>query len=194
MATGLALATVCALAACGSDRDISMRKFHKTSAGPEEFDVLPTKDLEQPANYTTLPVPTPGGANLVDQTPRADAVTALGGKASALVDAGRVPASDTALVTYASRDGIDPSIRPTLEKEDTAFRRKMSRFGFLNILGIDRYYEAYKDQTLDAQKAAARARAAGIETPTSPPGDGSTPAILLPQDRSVSPEITESGR
>ncbi|MEM6897402.1 MAG: DUF3035 domain-containing protein, partial [Pseudomonadota bacterium] len=36
------------------------------SEGPDEFGVVPTRPLEQPANYSDLPEPTPGSINRAD--------------------------------------------------------------------------------------------------------------------------------
>lgn len=165
----LALLALPALAACGaSDRDITLRSFQNNSGGPEEFAVLPNKPLEQPASYNTLPPPTPGGANRTDLTPKSDAVAALGGRPSALQPSG-VPASEGGLVSYASRQGRDPAIRQTLAQEDENFRRRQSFLTKIRLFQVDRYYQAYKRQSLDSQAAAAAWRRAGAPTPTAPP-------------------------
>lgn len=154
------------LAACGSDE--RLRSFRNTSPGPEEFNVSPTKPLEAPTNMASLPVPTPGGANRVDQNPKADAVAALGGSAAALSRTG-VPASDNALVNYAGRAGLDPSIRPVLAAEDAEFRRREASWTALNPFNIDRYYRAYKDQAIEPREVADAFRRAGVKTPAYPP-------------------------
>ncbi|WP_233544981.1 DUF3035 domain-containing protein [Pseudooceanicola sediminis] len=144
--------------------------MRNTSAGPEEFNVAPTRKLETPETFAALPVPTPGGANLVDQTPKADAVAALGGNPAALAGTS-VAAADGALVSYVGRSGIDGAIRPTLAAEDQAFREREARFSRLRLFGVDRYYMAYKNQTLDAQAAARAFRRAGVTTPSAPPAN-----------------------
>ncbi|QOL82251.1 DUF3035 domain-containing protein [Pseudooceanicola spongiae] len=168
MARGLILTTVCVLLAGCSD-GTTLRGMRNTSAGPEEFNVAPTRELETPDNLAALPVPTPGGANLVDQTPKADAVAALGGNPAAL-NGTAVAAADGALVSYAGRAGIDARIRPTLAAEDQAFREREARFSRLRLFGSDRYYMAYQKQTLDAQATARKFRRAGVPTPSAPPG------------------------
>jgi len=50
------------------------------SAGPNAFPTLPFQRIIQPADYKTLPKPTPGGGNLADVTPISDAIIALGGR------------------------------------------------------------------------------------------------------------------
>ncbi|MGR3373932.1 MAG: DUF3035 domain-containing protein [Pseudooceanicola nanhaiensis] len=164
----LVLLLIPALAAC-SGRDIRLRSFNTTSGGPEEFAILPTKPLEEPADYATLPPPTPGGSNRTDLTPKADAVAALGGRPSALTPGAGIPAGEGALVAYASRQGRDPAIRQTLAQEDEDFRRRQSRFTKIRLFKVDRYYQAYRRQKLDSQKTAREWRRAGAPTPTAPP-------------------------
>ena len=136
------------------------------SEGPDEFGVVPTLPLEQPASYSELPTPTPGGANLADERPNANAVAALGGR----ISSGGVPQSDAAVVTFASRYGVDPAIRSELFQADEAFR---GRRGRLRIIGIgggrNRYFGAYAPQTLDAYAELERFRAAGVNVPSAPP-------------------------
>ncbi len=136
-----------------------------SNPGPEEFQVLPAKPLQLPANYSALPEPTPGETNLADATPRADAVAALGGNPAALA-ARQVPAADTAIVRYASRHGANPQIRAELATADRAFRARRS---LLRSLTPKRYLRIYRAQSLNAQKELKRLRAAGVQTPTAPP-------------------------
>ena len=56
-----------------------LRDIRKTGTGPDEFLVLPNKPLNEPADYSSLPEPTPGAGNIADPTPQADAIAALGG-------------------------------------------------------------------------------------------------------------------
>lgn len=156
-----------ALAACGAGGD-GLRNLDTELAGPDEFSVLPTLPLVIP-DTTALPQPTPGGTNLADQNPRADAVAALGGDPAAL-GAGAIPAGDAALLAFAARAGTDPVIRATLAAEDAAFRARAGGFAF-NILGNDRYYPVYARFALDAYAELARLRAAGVRVPTAPPLD-----------------------
>lgn len=153
-----------ALAACGNDR--GLRDLRSSAGGPDEFSVLPVAPLILPSDLNNLPTPTPGGSNITDPSPNADAVAVLGGNPSALTAAG-IPASDTALITATSRNGVDPAIRETLAAEDEAFRNRQSRFGFFR--GRDRYFGAYSRQALDAYSELQRFRDAGVATPTAPP-------------------------
>lgn len=153
------------LAACaGGDR--GLRDLRASGGGPDEFRVLPVNPLVLPSDITNLPTPTPGGTNITDPTPNADAVAILGGNPNALVPNGS-PASDGALITAAARNGVDPAIRQTLATEDAAFRNRQSRFGFFR--GRDRYFQAYARQALDAYSELQRFRNAGVATPTAPP-------------------------
>lgn len=153
------------LAACaGGDR--GLRDLRSNGGGPDEFRVMPMQPLTLPTDVTNLPVPTPGGTNLSDPTPNADAVAALGGNPNRLIPNGS-PASDGALITAASRNGVDPAIRQTLAAEDAAFRNRQSRFGLFR--GRDRYFSAYARQALDAYGELQRFRNAGVATPSAPP-------------------------
>jgi hypothetical protein len=153
------------LTACaGGDR--GLRDLRSNGGGPDEFRVMPVGELVLPSDVTNLPAPTPGQSNRTDPTPSADAIAALGGNPNALIPNG-IPASDGALVTVASRNGVDPAIRQTLASEDVAFRTRQSRFGF--IRGRDRYFSVYARQALDAYSELQRFRNAGVATPSAPP-------------------------
>jgi len=161
----LCIGMMLTLSACaGGDR--GLRDLRSNGGGPDEFAVLPVAPLVMPTDVTTLPAPTPGGANLTDPTPNADAVAVLGGNPSALIPSG-VPARDGALVTAAGRNGVDPAIRATLAAEDAAFRNRQTRFGLFR--GRNRYFGAYSRQALDAYAELQRFRNAGVPTPSAPP-------------------------
>lgn len=154
-----------AVAGCSNK---GLRDLRHNGEGPDEFLILPNKPLSQPQDFSTLPTPTPGGGNLVDQNPKADAVVALGGKASAL-DAQGVPASDGALVAQVSRHGVSPAIRTTLAEADAKFRKRQSRGTRIRLFPVDRYVQAYRRSALDPFDEVDRFRRAGLGTPTSPP-------------------------
>lgn len=165
----LAGGMVLVLAACSaSEREGNLRRAGSMTPGPDEFSVLPSKPLEAPADFTTLPTPTPGGRNLTDPNPLGDAVAALGGRPAALDGAG-VPASDTALVSHISRAGVPQDIRASLRAEDDALRARRGSLQRLRILVQDKYNDIYRDQTLDSWAANNTYRRAGIPTPSSPP-------------------------
>jgi hypothetical protein len=166
-ASSLIFILVLNLAACG---EVSLRDLADPSAGPEEFEILPNKPLVSPENYKTLPIPTPGSANLVDATPKKDAIAALGGKPS-LLDANTVPRSDTALVANATRYGVPAGIRAQTTTEDEEFRKRRGRFSNIRLFKTDRYGSVYKRQTLDARKTLDASRRAGVKTPTAPPAN-----------------------
>lgn len=161
---------VLAVSACsGNDRDIGLRDLRSFTGGPDEFMVLPGKELQQPADYASLPTPTPGGSNLTDQNPLGDGVEALGGRATALVLTDGIPTADSALVSHVSRNGVTSDIRETLAAEDEEFRRFNSRFTKLKLVKVDRYNRAYRRQALDPKVEALKWRGFGVLTPTSPP-------------------------
>lgn len=160
----LAILAVLMVSACGS-RDRGLHDFRNTSTGPDEFSVAPTQPLEVPANYTELPTPTLGAANLTDSNPSAQAIAALGGNAAAVQ--GGIPARDTALVSYAGRNGVTANIRSVLAEEDSTFRKRRGRisgFGSGN-----KYFTAYAGQSLDAYAELIRWRQLGVKTPSAPP-------------------------
>jgi len=161
----VALLALTALVACSGDR--GLRRLGPPGAGPDEFSVLPNAPLDLPADFRSLPAPTPGGTNRSDLNPRADAVAALGGNAAAL-RAGGIPASDQALVVQVSRNGGDPAIRSILAQEDEQFRRNRARLG-RGLFGGDRYFQAYSGQSLDAYAEWVRFRNLGVAVPSAPP-------------------------
>ena len=79
-------------------------------------DLLPARPLEMPESYSSLPAPTPGGTNITDPNPSADAIAALGGHPSA-ANAGGIPTFDTALVAAVSRFGVPADIRAVVASE-----------------------------------------------------------------------------
>ncbi|WP_323783986.1 DUF3035 domain-containing protein [Thalassovita sp.] len=160
------------LAACsGEERDISLRDLRSFTDGPDEFSILPGKELQAPKDYTALPAPTPGGSNLTDQDPLGDGIAALGGRASARQPGAGIPAADSALVNHSSRKGVPSDIRETLAAEDEDFRRRKSRFTKIRIVKVDRYAQAYERQKLNAHAEQDSWRRRGVATPTAPPYD-----------------------
>ncbi|WP_322867516.1 DUF3035 domain-containing protein [Aquicoccus sp. G2-2] len=166
----LMVISVAGLAACATDgrQGTGLRDLTTSQAGPDEFGILPSKPLQQPENYSQLPTPTPGATNLTDQNPLADGVAAFGGNPARLTPQG-VPASDTALVHYASRNGVAPNIRETLATQDAAFRKGKSRFTKIRLVKQDFYAKIYKRETLNPYRALNAYRRAGARTPTAPP-------------------------
>ena len=155
-----------ALAGCAND---GLRDIRGSAMGPDEFMVQPVKPLAEPANYTDLPPPTPGQANLTDRNAIAEGIVAFGGRPEAT--AGGIPASDGALVQQASRFGVAPTIRQELAETDAEFRKRRGRFTQFKIVSTDRYNQVYRGQSLDAAAEAARWRNAGARTPSAPPAD-----------------------
>lgn len=151
--------------ACG-DTDRPLHDLKSASGGPDEFAVIPQEPLVIPTDRS-LPRPTPGGTNLADPTPAADAIAALGGSANAQI-AGGVPTGDAALVAQAGRYGVEPAIRATLFAADQARLERARRSNIFNPLGRDRYFPAYAGQALDASAELERLRALGVAVPTVP--------------------------
>ena len=166
---GLTLALVL-LAACGTaDREPRLMNLRATADGPDEFAIVPPKPLTTPTDLAALPEPTPGGGNLTDPQPGADAIVALGGMPA--LPAGGVAAADGGLVTYAARQGLTPEIRARLAAEDLRFRQTNRGRPLERLFQVTTYYQVYAGFALDAYAELARWRAAGVATPSAPPKD-----------------------
>lgn len=164
------LAGALAISGCAQK---GLRVLQKPGTGPDEFLILPTKPLSAPESYSSLPAPTPGGSNLTDVNPRAEAVVALGGKPGALGPGSGVPSGDAALVTASSRYGVQPGVRATLAEEDANFRHRNRHLGRIKIVPVDRYEQLYRKQSIDPFAVSDQFRRAGAATPSSPPEDES---------------------
>lgn len=140
----------------------TLMNLRNTESGPDEFAIVPTRELEMPADRTALPAPTPGGINRADPDPEADAIAALGGN----ID--NAPAA-TGLVSYASRFGVADDIRAILAAEDEAFRRRNAGRLTERLFRNNIYFRAYREQSLDRYAELERLRRAGVQTPSAPP-------------------------
>ncbi|MGO4852017.1 DUF3035 domain-containing protein [Phaeovulum sp. W22_SRMD_FR3] len=166
---GTLCAALLALTACGGGDKVPKLMFlHSSGSGPDEFSILPTKPLQMPPDLAALPEPTPGGSNITDPTPVADAVAALGGKPELLSRPG-IPAGDSALVARAGRFGQDGDIRTTLAAEDLDWRREHNGRFLERLLKVNVYYSAYKPMSLDQHIELERWRLAGVPTVSAPP-------------------------
>lgn len=164
--TGLATAL---LAGCAArDGDPRLMNVGSSSRSPDEFSILPTQPLQAPPDFSNLPQPNPGGRNLVDPDPRAEAVAALGGNVAAERGAG-IPAADSALVSHAARHGMQEDIRQTLAAEDRQHRERNRGRLLERAFGVNTYPRAYEDQALDRHAELERWRRAGARTPAAPP-------------------------
>lgn len=162
-ALGLMIATV-GLTACAPGTP-SLMNLRNTESGPDEFAVVPTSELEVPADLSALPPPTLGGTNRADPNPEADAIAALGGN----IERGNTNAGE--LVSHASRFGVSPDIRGTLAAEDLEFRRDNQGRVLERLFQNNVYFRAYREQSLDRFAEFDRLRRAGVRTPSAPPPD-----------------------
>ena len=169
----LLIVCVAAVVSACSKREPDLMNFEASNIGPDEFSVLPTKPLEAPDNFTDLPEPTPGGTNLSDPTPKADAVAALGGNPDRLNSG--ATAGESALISHALRFGVAGDIREVLAAEDLAFRQENPGRVLERLFNVNTYYTAYERFELDQYAELERLRARGIWTPTVPP-DGAQAA------------------
>jgi len=165
----VAMVAVVVLSACARDREPRLMNIRSASRSPDEFTVLPSKPLQMPEDIASLPVPTPGGANITDPTPEADAIAALGGRPEVLAAAGS--AASTGLIAHVSRFGVSSDIRPVLAAEDLDWRRGNSGRLLERLAGTNRYFKAYQRMALDKYVELERWRAAGVRTVGAPPPD-----------------------
>ncbi len=165
----IVFAAALTLAACNSDRTPRLMHLRSSHKGPDEFGILPTKPLEMPGDPGALPAPTPGGANLTDPTPEADAVAALGGNPERLTRNGNVPDRDRALILAASHHGVQSDIRQILAAEDLQWRKDHDGRLLERVIGLNLYHKAYKPMELDQMAELERWRKLGVRTPAVPP-------------------------
>ncbi|MDR0810057.1 MAG: DUF3035 domain-containing protein [Gemmobacter sp.] len=150
------------LAGCGGKDEPHLMNLRSTTNGPDEFGILPPKPLQMPASLAELPSPTPGGSNITDPTPEADAIVALGGKPGA-------GGADPALVAYATRMGIQSGIRGQLAAEDLEHRKKNQGRILQRLFKQNVYYKAYEDTALDQHAELEYWRRRGVANPSAPP-------------------------
>lgn len=163
----IAAAMVLTLAACGNgDKVPSLMNIRSTTAGPDEFGIIPPKALEMPEDLASLPEPTPGGMNRTDRDPEAEAVAALGGNVG---PRDGVSAAHAGLYKYAARYGVTADIRATLAAEDLEYRRKNDGRLLERLFDVNVYFKAYAPMSLDQQAELWRWRRAGAATPSAPP-------------------------
>ena len=169
----LGAALMLSLSACGGvfggkEKAPKLMNLRSQTRSPDEFSILPTKPLQMPESLAELPAPTPGGRNITDPTPEADAVAALGGNPAAL-DQQTIAAANTGLVSYTGRFGRTAGIRQTLASEDLDWRRRHDGRLLERMFGTNVYYRAYKPMTLDQYAELEYWRARGVRNVGAPP-------------------------
>jgi hypothetical protein len=173
------LGVLFALGACAQGQP-DLINFRASNEGPDEFSVLPTQPLVLeglPSTVASLPPPTPGGPNLTDPTPVADAYAALGGSMAAANRSG-----DGGIVNYASRGGVNPNIRTELAVDDGRYRQRRRGRLLERVFGVSTYYGAYEQQSLDQYRELERVRRAGVPNPAAPPPDVEVPQRPVASD------------
>lgn len=149
--------------------NVGLRDLQSNSNGPDEFGIQPVATLQEPASYSALPTPTPGGSNRADRSAIAEGAQAFGGNIGD--PNGPIPAGDGALVQHTGRLGVNPNIRETLAQTDADFRRRKARFTQFRIVPVDRYNQAYRREALNPDAEQSRWRRAGARTPSAPPAN-----------------------
>ena len=158
----IAIGAILALAGCG-DKEPKLMHIKSQSRGPDEFSVLPVKPLQMPEEVATLPEPTPGGTNLTDPTPEADAVVALGGRPD------RGAGGDGGLMAQVGRFGTTANIRDVLAAEDLEWRREHDGRLLERIFNVNVYYKAYAEMSLDQYATLEYWRKRGVRNVSAPP-------------------------
>lgn len=157
---------VLALAGCGGAAEPNLLNIKQVRGdGPDEFAIVPTKPLVLPEDLAALPAPTPGGANLTDPTPEADAAQALGGNIEVLTRG----STDGGLIAYTTRYGVNPQIRAELAAADLQWRRDNDGRLLERWFSVNVYFRAYEPFELDQYAELERLRRAGIRTSAAPP-------------------------
>lgn len=164
--TILGMAAAVTLAGCSTDG--RLMTLASSGDGPDEFGIVPTRPLQMPPDLAELPPPTPGGSNITDPMPRADAVASLGGNPGLLSVQG-VGAADAALLAHTGRLGREGNIRPVLAAEDQAFRARHGRRLLEVFAKTNVYMRAYAPMAIDPYAELLRFRRAGVRTPSAPP-------------------------
>jgi len=158
------------LSACGkSDKVPELMNIRSQSRSPDEFRVLPSKPLTMPDDLAQLPAPTPGGTNITDPTPEADAVAALGGNPAVVTPGTGISGGSQGLISYASRFGRASDIRPVLAAEDLEWRRDHDGRLLERAFNVNVYFKAYASMRLDPYAELARWRQAGARNVGAPP-------------------------
>lgn len=159
------VAAVLGLAACSQQVTPELMRLTSGNDGPDEFAIIPSKPLVQPEDYTTLPTPTPGGANLADATPEADVIAALGGEPGAVSPS----TADGALVRHTGRFGTSATIRQDLAAADLEYRRRNNGRFLDRVFNRTVYFDVYEQLELNQHGELERFRRAGARTPSAPP-------------------------
>ncbi len=156
-----------AVTACGRDKEIFDKNgdFKIRDAGPDEFAIVPTKELEIPEDTTTLPEPALGSVNRVDLVPQKDAVAALGGQPDRL-DSTLVANDEQALIAAASRNGVSADIRDQIAEDDKKFNKKNRRKRFERWFGFGSRLKTYQNQSIEQTQELNRLRRQGVRTPS----------------------------
>ncbi|MGB3176988.1 MAG: DUF3035 domain-containing protein [Albidovulum sp.] len=165
------LGAVLALSGCGGlfggkEKAPKLLNTKSASRSPDEFTILPTKPLQLPDDLAALPNPTPGGSNITDPTPEADAVAALGGNPAVLTRAG---GGNGGLLSHAGRFGTSSDIRTVLAAEDLQYRRDNDGRLLERAFNVNVYYKAYGPMSLDQYAELERWRKVGLRTVGAPP-------------------------
>jgi len=198
------------LAACGGDAqpDAGGDKVTDGSGGidirgivgvtktpPDEFAVAPTKPLQLPKDFASLPPPTPGTRSPLQPDPIAEARAVLLGETEPVAANARVSASESALLASTGTGDVDPNIRNVLDAEEA--ERAADRPDFLLNRIFPSSAQAYSaEDTLAPEEERVRLSeilpqrtVGGTEIATIPTGSATTPAAA---PTTITPPVSPS--
>ena len=156
----LALITVLLASACTDDSGRSRFSLDPAPFSPDEFMIQTANPLAQPASFTDLPPPAPGGRNLASIDPDTLAAAAFGRSSSRTA----ISAAELPFLRAVQSTQTTPDIRAILRAEDLALReRRSGRLDTLSQRNVAGQF--YRNMLLDPVAEAARLRALGIKTP-----------------------------
>jgi hypothetical protein len=157
---------LCVITSC-SESDPNLFSLKNSGSGPDEFALVTLREIQMPADFSILPKPTMGGANLTDQNPREDVILALGGSLTAKTDL--TQKDDKLLEETASRFGVIENIRDELSLEDRQFRSENRGLLLERLVSLNVYFKAYSSMTLDSIKESERLSKLGVKIFAIPP-------------------------
>ena len=119
-----------------------------------------------PSDFSKLPTPTLGGANLTDINPQEEVITALGGVLQVADD---TLENDKSLKEAVSRFGLVDNIKDELYLADKKFREENKGLFLERLVNMNVYFRAYSSMTLDSIKEMDRLSELGVKILALPP-------------------------
>ena len=153
------------LFSCGNT-DPNLLTLRNSGNGPDEFALVTLREIEMPSDFSKLPTPTLGGANLTDINPQEEVITALGGVLQVADDTFE---NDKSLKEAVSRFGLVDNIKDELYLADKKFREENKGLFLERLVNMNVYFRAYSSMTLDSIKEMDRLSELGVKILALPP-------------------------